>query len=96
MPSVRFSPRAEQDLKDIWYSIAVDNENAADAHLLKLFDRLELAVTQPSMGFARRELSPTARILVHGRYLVIYEPAEAGIAIVAIVHGMRDPSTWLE
>ncbi len=37
----------------------------------------------------------TARVLIEGRYIVIYEPQMEGILVVAIVHGMRDPEHWL-
>jgi toxin ParE1/3/4 len=47
------------------------------------------------MGASRPELSPTARILVVGRYVIIHEPRPDGILTVAIVHGMRDPERWL-
>jgi toxin ParE1/3/4 len=47
------------------------------------------------MGAARPELSATARILVEGRYVIIYEPMPYGVLAVAIVHGMRDPERWL-
>lgn len=95
MAEYRLTPRAEQDLRDIWRSIAPDNEAAADALLLRLFDKLELAATQPLMGVARPELSPTARILIEGRYIAIYEPMPYGVLAVAIVHGMRDATSWL-
>ncbi|WP_186392297.1 MULTISPECIES: type II toxin-antitoxin system RelE/ParE family toxin [unclassified Pannonibacter] len=91
-----FSPRAEADLRDIWRTIAFDNEPAANALLLRLIERAGLAATQPHMGRARPELSATARILVEGRYIVIYEPREFGILVVAIVYGARDLETWLD
>lgn len=47
------------------------------------------------MGSPRPELSKTARILAEGRYLAIYEPQTYGILVVAVVHGMRDPTQWL-
>lgn len=95
MAEARFSPRAEQDLRDIWRSIAVDNEPAADALLRRMLEKAELAATQPEMGVARPELSPTARILIEGNYILIYEPMPYGVLIVAIVHGGRNPDTWL-
>lgn len=49
----------------------------------------------PFIGVARPELGREARILVEGRYVVIYEPQPDGIAVIAVVHGMRDPDTWL-
>ncbi|MBZ9885557.1 type II toxin-antitoxin system RelE/ParE family toxin [Mesorhizobium sp. CA10] len=96
MASYRLTPRAEQDLKNIWRHIATDNEQAADRLLGRIFDKLELACNHPNMGVARPELSTTARILVEGRYVVIYEPMDYGILAVAVVHGMRDPELWLE
>jgi len=90
-----FTPRASQDLRDIWHTIAIDNEKAADKLLMRIFDRLELAAEQPKMGKARPELSVTARVLVEGRYIVIYEPQPDGVLVVAIVHGMRDPEHWM-
>jgi len=91
----RLTPRASQDLRDIWHTIAIDNEKAADKLLMRIFDKLELAAQHPKMGTARPELSTTARVLVEGRYIVIYEPQPDGVLVVAIVHGMRDPEHWL-
>ncbi|MER9327265.1 type II toxin-antitoxin system RelE/ParE family toxin [Mesorhizobium sp. M0488] len=95
MARYRFTPRAAQDLRDIWHTIAVDNEKAADKLLVRIFDKLELAAQHPKMGTARPELSVTARVLIEGRYIVIYEPQPEGVLVVAIVHGMRDPEHWL-
>lgn len=47
------------------------------------------------MGVARPEIAPAARLLVEGRYVILYEPTPEGVLIVAIVHGMRDPARWL-
>lgn len=82
-------------MRDIWRHIAIDNEKAADKLVGHIFDRLELASKHAKMGAARPELSATARILVEGRYIVIYEPMPYGVLAVAIVHGMRDPEQWL-
>jgi toxin ParE1/3/4 len=91
----RLTPRASQDLRDIWHTIAIDNEKAADKLLMRIFEKLDLAAQHPKMGAARPELSATARILIEGRYIVIYEPQPDGVLAVAIVHGMRDPEHWL-
>ncbi|TPN83108.1 type II toxin-antitoxin system RelE/ParE family toxin [Mesorhizobium sp. CU2] len=96
MASYRLTPRAEQDLSNIWRHIAADSEKAADGLVGRIFNKLELACSHPNMGVARPELSETARILVEGRYIVIYEPMDYGILAVAIVHGMRDPEHWLK
>lgn len=95
MGSYRLTPRAQQDLRDIWTNIAKDNERAADELLNRLFDKFELVARHPKMGNSRPELSSIARILVEGRYITIYEPTSYGALVVAVVHGMRDPHSWL-
>ncbi len=95
MGEIKLTPRAEQDLEDIWNTIARDNPRAADNFVRRIFRKAELAGDQPGMGAPRPDLGPTARILIEGRYLVIYEPDIGGITIVAVVHGMRNPESWL-
>ncbi|MBZ9771825.1 type II toxin-antitoxin system RelE/ParE family toxin [Mesorhizobium sp. CO1-1-8] len=95
MARYRFTPGASQDLRDIWHTIAADNEKAADKLLMRIFDKVELAAQHSRMGAARPDLSATARVLIEGRYIVIYEPQSDGVLVVAIVHGMRDPEHWL-
>jgi len=90
------SPRAEEDLRDIWRAIAPDNERAADALLRRILDKAELAAEHPHMGPLRLDLSPTARILIEGRYIAIYEPMPHGIFVVAVVYGPRDIENWLD
>lgn len=96
MAEARLSPRAEQDIRDIWCTIAIDNEPAADALLRRMLEKADLAATQPNMGVARPELSPTARILIEGSYILIYEPMPYGILVVAIVYGGRDHESWIQ
>lgn len=95
MTKYRLTPKAEEDLKDIWRTIAAENEPAADRFLLRWFDKFELASEQPKMGVRRPELSAEARLLIEGNYIAIYEPAAYGILIVAVVYGGRDPESWL-
>lgn len=94
MGKVRLTPRAEADLYEIWATIAADNIAAADRLVRRIMHAPELASDQPHMGAPRPELSPTARILVGGRYLTIDEPQPDGVLVVAVVHGMRDPQSW--
>ncbi len=94
MGKVRLTPRAEADLYEIWATIAADNISAADRLIHRIMRAADLASDQPQMGALRPELSPTARILVEGRYLAIYEPQPDGVLLVAVVHGMRDPQSW--
>lgn len=93
--AVRYTPRAEADLLEIWATIAQDSERAADQLVRRIAHKASLAADMPYMGAARTELGPKARILVEGRYVVIYEAEPDGVAIIAVVHGMRDPENWI-
>ena len=95
MAKVRLTPRAEADLFDIWATIAADNPVAADRLVRRMMEAFALAAQQPSMGAPRPELGGAARILVQGRYVAIYEPSLDGVNVIAVVHGMRDPESWL-
>ncbi|EJC83581.1 plasmid stabilization system protein [Rhizobium leguminosarum bv. trifolii WSM2297] len=96
MARYRLSPRAQRQMRDIWRNIAVQNEPAADRLLQRLFEKFELVAAHPEIGPARPEISAAARLIVEGRYIAIYEPTSYGAEIVVIVHGMREPSTWLD
>lgn len=95
MAKYKLTPRAQRDMRDIWRNIALGNEKSADELLDRLFDKFELVAGHPELGPARPELSETARILIDGRYIAIYEPAPYGILVIAVVHGMLDPAIWL-
>jgi toxin ParE1/3/4 len=53
--------RAEQDLEEIWFYLAVDNVGAADALLDEFENSVRLLATQPKMGRAREELASGLR-----------------------------------
>lgn len=95
MAEYKLSPRAQRDLRDLWRNIAVHNERAADKLVMKFFDKFELVASQPHMGASRPEIAEAARLIIVGNYLAIYEPASYGIEVIAVVHGMRDPDSWL-
>jgi toxin ParE1/3/4 len=84
--------RARDDFRRIWRYVALDNETAADRLLLAIDEKIELLREHPDSGAARPEISPSARVLVQGSYLILYEHdrAERIVRIVAIVEGMRD------
>jgi toxin ParE1/3/4 len=82
-------------LREIWQDIASNNEQAADSLLRSLFEKFERAGAYPEIGQARPDIAADARMLVEGRYIAIYEPVAYGIEIIVVVHGMRDPSTWI-
>jgi toxin ParE1/3/4 len=75
--------------------IAQDDERAADSVIRRIAHKAATAADMPLIGVARPELGASARILLEGRYVVVYEPQPDGIAVIAVVHGMRDINNWL-
>lgn len=95
MGKLKFTPRALADLEEIWRTIALDNISAPERLVSRIYEQCRAAADFPKIGPARPELSPSARILVVGKYIAIYEPQPDGVTILAVVHGMRDPKRWL-
>jgi len=47
------------------------------------------------MGTSRPELGQRVRLFPLGHYVILYEETADGVDIVRVVHGKRDPETWL-
>jgi len=90
VPHVIKTLRAERDLDDIWFHIAMDNQTAADRLLDAFMTRARLVATQPNMGYARPELAPELRSFSVGQYVIFYNPLPDGIELVRVRHGKRD------
>jgi toxin ParE1/3/4 len=84
--------RAVADLDGIWTYIAADSPGAADRLLLAIDEKITLLATFPEIGPRRDDIQSGLRMLVHGRYLVLYEfhRERDVVEIVAVVAGMRD------
>ncbi len=89
MARVTLSPKARNDLDDIWLRIAQDNVSAADRLIDRIVNRCQSLTKHPNLGPARREVAPDARVLVVGDYLALYRIGAAGVQIVRVVHGAR-------
>ncbi len=89
MPRIIRSPRARQDLIDIWTWIAADNPRAADRLLDLIDEKLRLLGDNPRLGPARPDIAPDLRLFPLRRYLILYRERSDGIEVVRIIHGMR-------
>jgi toxin ParE1/3/4 len=93
------TPQAREDLLRYLCRDRLGNPEAAERLYTAIEDKVELLRVHPRLGVRRSEITPSARILVEGTYLVLYEthldtddgPVEA-VAIVRIVDGRRDLS----
>ena len=94
LPIVR-TPVAEDDLTDIWLTIAVENPRTADRFLEKIGFRIQQLASFPESGPRRPEIAADARSLTVGNYLVLYRYHPERVEILRVVHGARDTSTLL-
>ena len=98
-PALRWTPQAREDLIDIYITIGFDNESAAERLYAAIEEKVLLLVPHPRLGVRRPEIAPSARMLVEGKYLILYEahpdtdsgPVDA-VEVVRVVHGHRDLS----
>jgi toxin ParE1/3/4 len=92
-----WTPQAREDLIEIYTYIGLDNPSAAE----RIFDAVQAKigslVESPRIGTRRPDIRRSARILVEGPYLVLYEThpdsdenAIDEVEIVRIVDGRRN------
>jgi toxin ParE1/3/4 len=93
--------QAERELREIWRDIALENEPAADRILMAIADKFDLLAQHPRIGPRRLDIRESARVLVQGNYLVLYEThpdTDEGpvdwVEVVSIVDGRRDLADW--
>lgn len=89
MPPIIRTERADEDLINIWTSIASDNPGAADRILDAIERRWQQLAQHPQSGMAREDIAPGIRHLIVGQYLTLYRLSGEGIEIVRVLHGRR-------
>lgn len=102
MADLLLTPRAEQDLRELWRFIAEENPDAADHVLRGIHRRMQTLRRFPRLGPARPDIAADARVLVVGPVLVLYAiapdqedaPVER-VEVVALVDGRHDLAALL-
>ena len=90
------TPRARQDLNDIWDYIANDNIEAADRVLDALDNAMLKLAKNPGIGHRRDELTDQRhRFLLVYSYLIVYRHETKPLQIVRILHAARDVQSIL-
>ena len=87
---VKISALAENDLIGIWRSIADHTEIGANRFLKLLDTRMDSLNDFPNRGANRPEFGLSVRILVEGRYVIIYRKIRSKVEILRVVHGSMD------
>ena len=85
------TPRARQDLSDIWDYIAQDNIEAAD-HVLDALERAMLKLAKhPSVAHWREELADKRhRFFLVYSYLIVYRHETKPLQVIRVLHAARD------
>jgi toxin ParE1/3/4 len=84
-------------LEDIWLTIASDNPHAATRVVRAIGARINQLSDHPRLGPRRPDIRPSARILIEGAYLILFEThpdTDEGpidrVEILRVVDGRRD------
>ena len=91
MPQANILNSAVADLADIWAYIALDSPDNTDLFIDRIFRICQQGLaSNPRLGRTREELSPGLRSLVFESYVIFYHPMPNGVAVVRVLHGVRD------
>ena len=91
MPQANILNSAVADLADIWAYIALDSPDNTDLFIDRIFRICQQGLaSNPSLGRTQEELPPGLRSLVFESYVIFYHPMPNGVAVVRVMHGMRD------
>jgi toxin ParE1/3/4 len=83
--------KAQQDLSELWFSIAEDyGIERADAFLSEMEEKFSKLADHPYMGRSRDELIPDLRSFPMGNYLIFYTPLSDGIRVFRVLNARRD------
>ena len=88
--------RADEDIFDIWATIATDSPRAADRLVQRFYAAEDLLAQFPEIGEARSDLAPEIRKWTVGAYLMLYRVTEDAVVIVRVLYGARDLPSVLD
>jgi antitoxin ParD1/3/4/toxin ParE1/3/4 len=90
------TPRAEQDLGDIWDYIAEDSVDAADRVLAAIEATLKRLAENPHIGHIREDLADRRhRFWVVYSYLIVYRFEMRPVEVIRVLHAARDVQSIL-
>lgn len=85
------SPRAQEDLSEIWdYSVERWGMDQADSYLRLLHRAIEVVAADPRVGTSCDEVCAGYRKYPAGSHMLLYRQSQAGIDIVRVLHGRMD------
>jgi toxin ParE1/3/4 len=96
MSRYTLSDSARRDIDEVWEYIAQDNVDAANRVIEKVYERLLLLANAPHLGAIFPAISETIRHTTVGKYVIFYEPREAEVSVLRVLHGARDFTTLFQ
>jgi plasmid stabilization system protein ParE len=85
------TPRAAQDVNDVWNYIADDNIEAADRVLDALHKAIFKLAKNPAMGHWREDLTDRRhRFFLVYSYLIVYRCETKPLQVIRVLHAGRD------
>lgn len=87
--SIIRTDRADEDLIEIWTTIATENPNTADRVLDAIEARWQQLARHPYSGMARDDIAAGVRHLVASQYLTLYRVTHEYVEIIRVLHGRR-------
>lgn len=87
----RISPRAREDLDDVWrYSAERWSIEQADKYIDELVLTFEMMASVPTLARERSEFTPPVRIHTHESHLIIYTISAEAVVILRLLGGRQD------
>jgi len=87
-----FHLQAYTDLEEIWEHIAADSLDAADGVREEIYGAIQSLVPFPYIGHNRPDLTTRSLRFQSVRdYVIAYAPGEKPLAVIAVLHGRRNP-----
>jgi plasmid stabilization system protein ParE len=94
MIGYQFTPRAVDDLFDIWSYIAQDNPEAADRVERAIHAACALLAKNPSAGSVRPDLTSLPlrfwSVQPFRHYLIVYDPETKPLRVIRVLHHARN------
>lgn len=90
------TPRAGQDIADIWEYIAGDSIEAADRVVNAIERALHRLAKNPGIGHLREDLAdPRHRFFLVYSYLIVYRYETKPLQVIRVLHAARDVQSIL-
>lgn len=93
--TAHWSPEAEEEVDEIaatFIAIHSDRPLVAEQLIIDLHGKADRFARSPGMGSRHPNVPAPMRVLLHKRWVVVYEPNEddEGITILRLIDGSRD------